>query len=49
LPKDKSELMGLMTLIFYAYLFKFFAALIDTPIFYMAVKFLKKYLSEKNE
>ena len=49
LPKDKSELMGLMTLIFYAYLFKFFAALIDTPIFYMAVKFLKKYLSEKSE
>ena len=49
LPKDNSELMGLMTLIFYAYLFKFFAALIDTPIFYMAVKFLKKYLSEKNE
>ncbi len=49
LPKDKSELMGLMTLIFYAYLFKFFAALIDTPIFYIAVKFLKKYLSEKNE
>ena len=49
LPKDKSELMGLMTLILYSYLFKFFAALIDTPIFYMAVKFLKKYLSEKNE
>ena len=49
LPQDKSEFMGLLTLIFYAYLFKFFAAVIDTPIFYLAVSFFKKFLNEKNE
>ena len=49
LPQDKSEFMGLLTLIFYAYLFKFIAAVIDTPIFYLAVRFFKKFLNERNE
>jgi uncharacterized PurR-regulated membrane protein YhhQ (DUF165 family) len=44
IPEGKSELEGLFLLIMYAYVFKFFIALLDTPILYGAVKYLKKYL-----
>ena len=44
IPEGKSQLEGLFLLIMYAYVFKFFIALLDTPILYIAVKYLKKYL-----
>ena len=44
LPEGKSELEGLLLLISYAYVFKFFVAILDTPILYICVKFLRKYL-----
>ena len=42
IPEGKSEVEGLITLVLYAYIFKFIAALVDTPIFYISVKYLKK-------
>lgn len=44
LPEGKSEFEGLLVLISYAYIFKFIIALLDTPILYICVKFLRKYL-----
>ena len=49
LPKNMSTFDGLMLLIFYGYIFKFFFALVDTPIFYFAVKYIKKYLNAKDD
>lgn len=44
LPEAESELNGLFLLISYAYIFKFIIALLDTPLLYIGVKHLKKYL-----
>ena len=44
LPEAESELKGLFLLISYAYIFKFIVALLDTPLLYIGVKHLKKYL-----
>ena len=49
IPEGKSEVEGLITLVLYAYIFKFIAALVDTPIFYISVKYLKKYIKEDHE
>lgn len=49
IPGDKSEIEGLIMLISYAYIFKFIIAILDTPILYISVKFLRKYLNIKNE
>ena len=42
LGPDIKSLDKLIPLIFYSYLFKFFFALFDTPLFYLGVYFLKK-------
>ena len=44
LPEAESELKGLFLLISYAYIFKFIIALLDTPLLFIGVKHLKKYL-----
>ena len=44
IPEDKPVFVGLIMLIGYAYIFKFVFALLDTPIFYILTKSLKKYL-----
>ena len=49
IPEGKSEVEGLITLVLYSYIFKFIAALVDTPIFYISVKYLKKYIKEDHE
>lgn len=41
LGPDINSIDKLITLIFYSYLFKFFFALFDTPLFYLGVYFLK--------
>ncbi|MFC2088758.1 queuosine precursor transporter [Calditrichota bacterium] len=41
LGPDINSLNKLITLIFYSYLFKFFFALLDTPLFYLGVYLLK--------
>ena len=44
LPEEKSEIEGLAFLIINAYVFKFFFAVLDTPILYAGVKYLRNYL-----
>ena len=43
LGENVNSLSALAVLIINAYLFKFFAALLDTPLFYAGVKYLKHY------
>lgn len=43
LGENVNSLSALIVLIFNAYLFKFIAALLDTPFFYAGVKYLKHY------
>ena len=49
LPENKSEFEGLIMLISYAYIFKFIVALLDTPILYLSVKYLKEYLKIESD
>jgi len=49
LPEAKTELEALFLLISYAYIFKFIIAILDTPILYIAVKHLKKYLGMNHQ
>lgn len=46
LGSDIDSLDKLIILIFYSYLFKFFFALFDTPLFYLGVYFLKNKVHE---
>jgi uncharacterized integral membrane protein (TIGR00697 family) len=43
LGENVNSLSALAVLIINAYLFKFMAALLDTPLFYAGVKYLKHY------
>tara|TARA_Y100001970_G_scaffold294241_1_gene449003 strand:- start:2047 stop:2778 length:732 start_codon:yes stop_codon:yes gene_type:complete len=49
LPADKTEFEGLFMLISYAYIFKFIIAILDTPVLYISVKYLKKFLKIEND
>ena len=49
LPEGKGEAEGLFLLILYAYIFKFIVALLDTPFFYIGVKYLRSYLGVKDD
>tara|TARA_B100000315_G_C14356050_1_gene486235 strand:+ start:52 stop:789 length:738 start_codon:yes stop_codon:yes gene_type:complete len=49
LPEAKSEAEGLFFLILYAYIFKFIFALLDTPFFYIGVKYLRSYLGVQGD
>jgi len=46
LGPDVDSVDKLIPLIFYSYLFKFFFALFDTPLFYLSVRILKKRVHE---
>jgi len=46
LGPDVDSVDKLIPLIFYSYLFKFFFALFDTPLFYLGVRILKKRVHE---